>query len=124
MTVGVVRRLPRRCSVPLLATQHANPLGVYNSMFHSALLGDRSLVAVVLRAVPIVLAALAVSVPARAGLVNVGGEGQLIMGAVAATGIGVLPRQLRARLRRLDRDGDRPASAAGALWAGSPECCE
>ena len=44
---------------------------------------------ILLRAVPIVLAALAVSVPARAGLVNVGGEGQLIVGAVGATGVGV-----------------------------------
>lgn len=38
---------------------------------------------------PLILAALAVVIPARAGLVNVGGEGQLLLGAVAATGIGV-----------------------------------
>src|SRR3954447_20897654 len=43
----------------------------------------------VLRSVPVAMAALAVAIPARAGLVNVGGEGQLIMGAVAATGTGV-----------------------------------
>ena len=73
----------------LLGTQKQNPLSVYDSMIHSALFSTGALPAVVLRAVPIVLAALAVSVPARAGLVNVGGEGQLIIGAVAATGIGV-----------------------------------
>ncbi len=43
----------------------------------------------VLRSVPVAMAALAVAIPARAGLVNVGGEGQLIMGAVGATGVGV-----------------------------------
>jgi general nucleoside transport system permease protein len=73
----------------LLATQKANPLSVYSSIIHSALIDDGSIPSVILRAVPIVLAALAVSVPARAGLVNVGGEGQLIVGAVGATGIGV-----------------------------------
>jgi simple sugar transport system permease protein len=73
----------------LLGSQKADPLSVFNSIIHSAVLSDGALPAVVLRAVPITLAALAVSVPARAGLVNVGGEGQLIVGAVAATGVGV-----------------------------------
>lgn len=36
------------------------------------------------RAIPFVLTALAVALPARAGLINVGGEGQLLMGAAAA----------------------------------------
>ena len=33
------------------------------------------------------LAGLAVAIPARAGLINVGGEGQLIIGGVAAAGV-------------------------------------
>ncbi len=37
--------------------------------------------------IPLVLTALATAIPARAGLVNVGGEGQLHTGALAATGI-------------------------------------
>ena len=71
-----------------------------------------------LRAVPIALAALAVAVPARAGLVNVGGEGQLIIGAVAATGVGVSiggqrrPAPLSWLLMAL------AGAAAGAVWAG------
>lgn len=73
----------------LLGSQGANPLTVYNSIVHSALISNGSVAEVILRSVPIVLAALAVSVPARAGLVNVGGEGQLIVGAIAATGVGV-----------------------------------
>lgn len=44
---------------------------------------------VLIKAIPLVLAAVAVAIPARAGLVNVGGEGQLIMGAIVATGVGV-----------------------------------
>jgi simple sugar transport system permease protein len=70
-----------------------------------------------LRSVPIVLAALAVSVPARAGLVNVGGEGQLIVGAVAATGVGVhfgnsVPGVLGWTLMALG------GIVAGAAWGG------
>jgi simple sugar transport system permease protein len=38
--------------------------------------------AVVTRSVPFILAALAVALPARAGLINVGGEGQIFIGAV------------------------------------------
>ena len=72
---------------------------------------------VLVKAAPLVLAALAVAVPARAGLVNVGGEGQVVMGAVAAAGVALA----------LDADPARPAmivvmmlaaAAAGALWAG------
>ncbi|MFT4049078.1 MAG: ABC transporter permease [Solirubrobacterales bacterium] len=37
---------------------------------------------VVTRSVPFMLAALAVALPARAGLINVGGEGQIFLGAV------------------------------------------
>ncbi|HVC25411.1 MAG TPA: ABC transporter permease [Acidimicrobiales bacterium] len=101
----------------VVGTQHANPLSVYDSIVHSALLDGGSLAAVVLRAVPIVLAALAVSVPARAGLVNVGGEGQLIVGAVGATGVGValgaaVPGPLGWLLMALAGFG------AGALWGG------
>jgi len=73
----------------LMLSQKANPFGVYNSIIHSAVISGGSIPAVILRAVPIVLAALAVSIPARAGLVNVGGEGQLIVGAIGATGVGV-----------------------------------
>jgi simple sugar transport system permease protein len=40
--------------------------------------------AVITRATPFILTALAVALPARAGLINVGGEGQLLMGAAGA----------------------------------------
>lgn len=101
----------------LLGSQKANPISVYHSIVQSALISNGSLPAVVLRAVPIVLAALAVSVPARAGLVNVGGEGQLIVGAVAATGVGVqlgnsVPGPVGWLLMAL------AGAAAGAVWGG------
>jgi ABC-type uncharacterized transport system permease subunit len=67
------------------------------------------------RATPFVLTALAVAVPARAGLVNVGGEGQLFMGAagaffVATTIGGALPGAIGVPLVMLG------GMAGGAAW--------
>jgi general nucleoside transport system permease protein len=69
----------------LAATKGASPLETYSAMFRS-LMTVNSLAQVLVKSTPILLAALAVAVPARAGLVNVGGEGQLVVGAVAAYG--------------------------------------
>ncbi|HWD24510.1 MAG TPA: ABC transporter permease [Acidimicrobiales bacterium] len=101
----------------LLGSQKTNPLSVFSSIFQSAITSSGALPAVVLRAVPITLAALATSVPARAGLVNVGGEGQLIVGAVAATGVGVdlgnsVPGVVGWVLMAL------AGALAGAFWGG------
>src|SRR5438094_941056 len=41
----------------------------------------------VVRMTPLLLCALAVAIPARAGLLNIGGEGQLHWGAVGATAV-------------------------------------
>jgi general nucleoside transport system permease protein len=70
-----------------------------------------------IRATPFVLTGLAVAVPARAGLVNIGGEGQLMLGMVFATGGALaLDDQLSAAVLL-------PLLAAlgmlgGLLWAG------
>lgn len=101
----------------IVSIEHASAWGVYRSLYESAISSHGALSAVVLRAVPIALAALAVSVPARAGLVNVGGEGQLIVGAVAATGVGValgqgVPGAVGWLLMAV------AGMAAGAGWAG------
>lgn len=71
------------------AWRGANPLTLIPTMLQSSLLEPSALAQTLLRAVPIGFAALAVAVPARAGLVNVGGEGQLIIGAVAGAGVGI-----------------------------------
>ena len=66
---------------------------------------------------PYLLAALAAAVPARAGLLNIGGEGQLLIGAVGAMGMarlvdGSLPRAATLILLGL------AAMAAAGAWAG------
>jgi ABC-type uncharacterized transport system permease subunit len=72
-----------------MATKGANPLQAYRDMFISTFGDSKSIGEILIRSAPIILAALAVAVPARAGLVNVGGEGQLIIGGVAAAGVSI-----------------------------------
>jgi simple sugar transport system permease protein len=69
--------------------------------------------ATLVRATPLLLAGLAVAVAFRAGVWNIGAEGQLLMGATAAVAIASLPLPgvVRITLALI------AASAAGALWA-------
>lgn len=61
-----------------------DPLRAYGAIVANTLLSGYGLSETLVKAAPLVLAALAVAVPARVGLVNVGGEGQLFMGGFAA----------------------------------------
>jgi simple sugar transport system permease protein len=70
----------------VVMTKGSNPIDVYRSMW-TTVRSSTSLEGILVKATPLILAALAVAVPARAGLVNVGGEGQLIMGGVFAAGV-------------------------------------
>lgn len=97
-------------------TKGANPLEVYGDMWRSTVLNGTSLGQVLVKASPLILAGLAVAVPARAGLVNVGGEGQVIMGAVGAGGValaldGTLSGGVMVVVMML------AAALAGGLWA-------
>jgi general nucleoside transport system permease protein len=66
--------------------------------------------------IPLVTAGVAVALPFRAGLFNIGAEGQLIAGAVACTAIGIQFKDLPgAILLPLVLIG---GMVAGALWAG------
>ena len=100
----------------LMAFKGASPIEAYRSMW-STLTTDTSLTAILVKGTPLVLAALAVTIPARAGLVNVGGEGQLIMGGVFAAGTAMalgssLPGTVTLLLLLV------AGAIGGALWAG------
>jgi simple sugar transport system permease protein len=94
----------------------ANPITAYREMFASTFNGWDSLGDILIRATPIILAGLAVAVPARAGLINVGGEGQLIIGGIAGFGVSMmapdsLPGPLVLVLMAIG------AATAGAAWS-------
>ena len=62
-----------------------NPLRAYVDIFSSTLGSWHGLSETLVKMTPLVLAAVAVAVPGRIWLINVGGEGQLHIGAVFAT---------------------------------------
>lgn len=62
-----------------------DPIEAYAALFHEAFLDFWGLSNTLVKAGPIILAALAVVFPYRAGLYNIGGEGQIYIGGLAAT---------------------------------------
>ncbi len=99
-----------------------NPLDVYGQMLRSTLGDSYGLGEVVIKTTPFILTALAAALPARAGLINVGGEGQLAIGALFTAWAGVfyaphLPTLLGFPLLLI------AGLAGGALWAGVAGFC-
>ncbi len=72
--------------------------------------------ATLVRATPLLLVGLAVALAFRAGVLNIGAEGQLLVGAIAAAAVALwldaLPRPVAVPLMIL------AGAAAGAMWAG------
>ena len=62
-----------------------DPLQAYRDIFTSTLGSAYGISEVFVAMTPLLLTALAVALPSRLGLINVGGEGQLYMGALLAT---------------------------------------
>jgi general nucleoside transport system permease protein len=61
-----------------------SPLEAYTAMFQGAFSGS-GLRNTIARSLPIVAMGLALAVPFRAGIINLGGEGQLVVGGLAGT---------------------------------------
>jgi simple sugar transport system permease protein len=68
----------------LLAAYGKNPLATYWDVLHATFGSTRGFTEVLVIMIPLMFCALAVAIPARIGMVNVGGEGQLYVGAVFA----------------------------------------
>lgn len=102
----------------VVALQGENPITAYQDIVDTTLRTKYGLSEVFVRMIPLLLCALAVAIPARVGLVNVGGEGQLYIGAWAASWIALT-------FTSLDRVLMLPlmfvfAAAGGAAWAAVP----
>jgi simple sugar transport system permease protein len=101
-------------SVMLVTTGHAPALALAalaNGAFGSGFALSSSIV----RAIPLALAGLAVAVAFRAGLLNVGAEGQLLIGASAATAAGAVLTHVPGLIALPVMLG--VGACAGALWA-------
>jgi len=100
-----------------VATRDVDPIAMYRSMWESTVLSGFGPGQVLNRTAPFILAGLAVAVPARAGLVNIGGEGQIVLGAAAAGGVALALGTQVTGIEALILMA-LAAAVAGALWAG------
>jgi simple sugar transport system permease protein len=95
-----------------------NPFRIYAILFRGAFGSVDAIGFVLFNAVPLIFTGLAVAFAFRAGLFNIGGEGQLYIGAFACTlaglALGGLPAILLIPIMVL------AAAAGGALWASVP----
>lgn len=67
----------------------ANPVVAYGAMLEGALGSTNALADTLVKATPLLLVALGICIAFRGGVINIGGEGQLILGALASTLVGL-----------------------------------
>jgi simple sugar transport system permease protein len=99
----------------LMLLQGYNPITTYGALFDYSLGGLYPLATTLRNAVPLILTGLSASVAFASGPVNLGQPGQLLMGALAATVVGLLvdlPAPIMVPLLLL------AALVGGALWSG------
>lgn len=83
LLVGYV--LPIALFAVFLLLQGVNPIVIFGNMLTSVFGDIYGFGEVIIMTTPFILTALATVIPARAGMVNVGGEGQLAIGALTST---------------------------------------
>ena len=114
------------CST-LIVLAGANVLDAYRALFAGALGSRFNLVETVVKAAPLVLTGLAVAVAFRARFWNIGAEGQLLAGAMAAAFVGareglpgwsLVPAMILAGCLRRGRHGRAAGGAARAAQGG------
>ncbi|CAA9226292.1 MAG: ABC transporter, permease protein 1 (cluster 11, riboflavin/purine nucleoside/unknown) [uncultured Acidimicrobiales bacterium] len=89
--------------------------GAYGALFRTSLGGRRAISETLLEATPLVLTGLSVTFAFRAGLFNIGGDGQFLAGALTSVYVGFsldIPAALHLPLALA------AGVAAGALWGG------
>lgn len=102
----------------ILLAMNVNPLTAYGALWQGAAGDVSGITQTLVKATPLLLVGLGVCIAFRGGVINIGGEGQLVTGALAAAAValslpnwpklGLLPLCLAAGM------------LAGALWGGIP----
>lgn len=72
----------------------ANPFQAYETILFTSFRTPNGFVQTLLKFIPLTLQALAFSIPLTAGKFNMGGEGQMLMGAIAASAVGIVGADL------------------------------
>ena len=104
--------------VLLLMMLGADPFEAYSALIRGALGNLSGITQTLTKATPLLLVGLGICIAFRGGVINIGGEGQIIAGALAATAFSVafgkLPALILLPLTLLS------GAAAGLVWGGIP----
>lgn len=73
----------------LLLLQNINPIEAYQAMFVGAFGNKNGLSDTLVKAIPLMLVGLGIAIAFRGGVINIGAEGQLIVGSLLTTYLGV-----------------------------------
>ncbi len=102
----------------LLASTGRMPGEVFNGAYSSTFSSDYRIANMIARLITIVLVALAAAIPFKTGIWNIGGDGQLLIGAFSSALVGIyatgLPALLHVSLAVI------AGILGGALWAAIP----
>ncbi len=102
----------------MLMVFDANPVVAYGALLEGAFGSTNALADTLVKATPLLLVALGICIAFRGGVINIGGEGQLLLGAVASTLVGLanpnLPGYLLIPLALL------VGFLAGGAWGAIP----
>jgi ABC-type uncharacterized transport system permease subunit len=100
----------------LLLLLGENPIEAYGAMFRGAFGNVSGITQTLTKMTPLLLVALGICIAFRGGMINIGGEGQIIVGALAATAFSLAfptwPRWVLLPLTLL------MGALAGAVWGG------
>jgi len=96
----------------------ANPLEAYSALWDGAFGSTNAFAETLVKATPLLLVALGICISFRGDVINIGGEGQMIIGAILATWVGLaftdLPGWLVITLAML------AGFVGGGIWGGIP----
>jgi len=96
----------------------ANPFEAFSALIDGAFGSTNALADTVVKATPLLLIGLGICISFRGNVINLGGEGQMIIGALVATALGLafpdLPGSLMILLAML------AGFLSGAVWGGIP----
>lgn len=73
----------------MLIVLGANPIEAYGALIEGAFGSSNALADTLVKATPLLLVALGICIAFRGGVLNIGGEGQLVVGALASTLLGL-----------------------------------
>jgi ABC-type uncharacterized transport system permease subunit len=100
----------------VLAAIGASPWATFGVILTGPLQDLFGVTEILVRAVPLILVALGVAISFRSGILNIGAEGQIMVGILCATGVALwVPQWPRAVLLPLCLAA---GAAGGALWGG------